>query len=216
MHVGLLNYGRRPLPRRVRAVMAAPRCRAAARGEGTHLHPWTGHISSPIQHRHPGGTGTKHNLIEFYSTSGLVTKTQLSARLPERPVRDYAFFNCISKCSAWNESRTHAACGLSVLLTFKAQEKEARRVDIVSHRSSPDAFSAGCDYMRPKTPALCSLVKSCAEDEGTMCNRVMLSLHLKEKQEDPISVIILVFNGAICNIKLILLCTELAASGYLE
>lgn len=100
--------------------MAVPRCRAAAQGEGTHLHPWTGHISLPIQHRHPGGTGTKHNLIEFYSTSGLVTKTQLSARLPERPVRDYAFFNCISKCSAWNESRTHAACGLSLLLTFKA------------------------------------------------------------------------------------------------
>lgn len=84
------------------------------------LHPWTGHISSPIQHRHPGGTGTKHNLIEFYSTSGLVTKTQLSERLHERPVRDYAFFNRISKCSARNESHTHTACGLTVLLTFKA------------------------------------------------------------------------------------------------
>lgn len=182
MYGGLLNHDRRPLPRHVRAVMAAPRRRA----EGTHLHPWTGHISSPIQHRHPGGTGTKHNLIEFYSTAGLVTKTQLSARLPERPVRDYAFFNRISKCSAWNESCTHTPCGLTVSLTFKAPpfaSDTRQRSEENQHCLSwsfARCFLAQCDYMRPKAPALCSLVKSCAEGEGTMCNHVMLSLHLKE------------------------------------
>lgn len=52
---------------------------------------------------------TKDNLIYFYRTSGLDTKTCCALLRSQWGIM--SFFNCIRKCLAWHESHTHAHTG---------------------------------------------------------------------------------------------------------